>query len=245
MRAGSFKELTVPSPRITHLAFALSTLLAATWSAAALAAATPCDRVESSLRARDAAATVSAADACLRAGEAPDADQRGFALRARAWARFAQGDARSALADLEAAFAASPERSYEDHIDHGVYLRANGRLEDALAAFERARALDAKAGRRAPMTDYHLGVTYARMNRPADAVQAFGRALDAQPTLTMAWWRRGLAHEALGQRDAARADFAQFARRMSTLDRTAASDDDREAWRDKLKEYGIAAPAPA
>lgn len=206
--------------------------------ATAGAAAADCTRAESATRARNADALAASIDGCL-ATPGLDAEQRGFFLRAKAWLQFERGQPAQALAELQAAFDVRPATDYEDFVAHGVYLRALQRWDEALAAFGKAHELDRTSGRDSAMTEYNIGVTYARMGRPADAVEAFGRALASQPGLAMAWWRRGLANESLGRRDAARADFREFARRVPSIDRRQYSGDDLQAWKDKLQEYGI------
>ncbi len=230
-----------PVTRLALLAVLMAApLLTGTASGAAARAATnDCTRAEAATRARNADALAASIEGCLATPDL-DAEQRGFFMRARAWLQFERGQPAKALSELEAAFQAQPAQDYEDFIAHGVYLRALERWDEALAAFDRARQLDHQSQRDSAMTEYNIGVTYARMNRPADAIEAFGRALAAQPGLTMAWWRRGLANEALGRKDAARSDFQQFARRMPSLDRKRIADDDLQAWKEKLQEYGIA-----
>lgn len=54
---------------------------------------------------------------------------------------------------------------------------------------------------------YHLGWTYSEMGELNKALQAYTEGLKTEPNYLFAYWRRGLAHEKLGDTKAAKADF--------------------------------------
>ncbi|MEO7494954.1 MAG: ankyrin repeat domain-containing protein [Massilia sp.] len=104
-------------------------------------------------------------------------------------------------------------RLFYEFINAGVAMRKLGQFERSLEALRGAEDTDRKLGRRASMmAQYHLGWTLAKMGRHQQAVEAFTRGLEAQPDYEEAYWRRGMAYEALGRRQQAQDDYATGAR---------------------------------
>ena len=94
---------------------------------------------------------------------------------------YGQGDSREALRHFTAAEALKP--SDADVITAiGIILRGQGRWEEAIAAFERARTYDYRSYNLA----YTLGETYLRMRRWGEAQRYLQRAADLAPDLLTA-----------------------------------------------------------
>lgn len=84
--------------------------------------------------------------------------------------------------------------------EQALALAAAGRLDQALAAEERAIALNPSL----PEPHNHHGVLLAGRGRAAEALQAFDRALALDPNGARAWTNRGHALRELGRGDEAR-----------------------------------------
>ncbi len=90
------------------------------------------------------------------------------------------------------------------------------------------------------MTQYHLGWSLSALGRYDEAVQAFTRGISDQPDYPFVYWRRGLAYEALHQSENARADFDQFAHKLSASEsERLASQEMLPEIREKLKLFGL------
>ena len=84
----------------------------------------------------------------------------------------------------------------------GMALRGQGRLEEALPILREAADL-APAGAQGAVALNDLGVTLLDLGRPADAVEALGRALAIDPAYAAALNNRALALHALNRLDEA------------------------------------------
>jgi tetratricopeptide (TPR) repeat protein len=86
-----------------------------------------------------------------------------------------------------------------------IELRAAGSYQEALEQLELHNRCDKSPVRMSYY--YHLGWTYHEMGRYEEALQAYDNGLRTQPDYLYAYWRRGLAHEALGQTEKAARDY--------------------------------------
>ena len=112
-------------------------------------------------------------------------------------------------ADAAARAEAGFER-YSALIREAVAARNDGRHEDSLRSIAQAEAIDEAENVVSMPTQFHKGLTLAAMNRHEEAIAAFDRGLTVQKDYPFAWWHRALSDEALGRRDAARADLERF-----------------------------------
>ena len=91
-------------------------------------------------------------------------------------ALFYGGDGKAATAELEAARAALPGRAEPDYI-LGLIARAEDRVEDAIAAFGRVRAIDPSDAGAAT----NLGQLYLQQREYAKAIEVLRQATTAEP----------------------------------------------------------------
>lgn len=168
-----------------------------------------------------------------------DAADRAEAYQSLAWAYHHLGQSARAVESQEAGLRLMSPASYGEYINYALYLRDVGRHEDRLQAVLFAQAIERGQNRTSMMTQYHLGWVYSDLGRHAEAVEAFSQGIPAQPDFPYAYWRRGLAYEALDRRDDARRDFERVAK---LLGRGKAGQEAAEllpALREKLKTYGL------
>jgi len=170
-----------------------------------------------------------------------DTAERSRALKVRAFAFYRLTDYADAVLDQEAALSVREPVEYRDFINYALYLRHVGRLEDSLRAARSAEAMDIRSGESSMMTQYHLGWTLLELGRPSEAIEAFSRGIPYQPNYPFVYWRRGLAYEALGEREKAREDFELTAKYLSAPEQQAAAGHLLPEIRNKLEAYGIAA----
>ncbi len=124
------------------------------------------------------------------------------ALHLLGLAHFQRGDA-AAAARLIGESLARDGRNAVAHNNHGAVLLALGRLEEALAAFERACALK---------PDYaealnNAGNALVSLGRPAEALDRYRRALELGLRSATLHVNRGIALQGLGRPDEALAAF--------------------------------------
>lgn len=95
---------------------------------------------------------------------------------------------RRALECLEALLREEPGHSRAWSISGFLYAE-KGRFQDAVAAFERAVALNGRdAG-----TLFNLGFALQRVDRHEEAIERFRQALELDPTIDRAWYGIGLS----------------------------------------------------
>ncbi|MBC9207737.1 tetratricopeptide repeat protein [Roseomonas aerophila] len=102
-------------------------------------------------------------------------------------------DHAAATAALRRAVALHPAAEYCRNL--GMALRAEGKLEEALAAYRRALASEPEA----PETHFNTGNLLAQMRRPEEAILAFRAALRLRPTHGGSWHNLGAALIAAGR----------------------------------------------
>lgn len=175
---------------------------------------------------------------CLKSQDGPSNTRR-RAYEARAWAYSNQENPKAAVADQEAAFQIAPAGAHHEFINYASYLRAAGRVADSLAPLRSAEATDRAAGQVSMMTQYNLGWTLQELGQHEEAIAAFSRGIPVQSEYAFVYYRRGLSQEALGRKDAARADFEKVAGLIKTPEAERKSGKYLPQIREKLKEYGI------
>jgi tetratricopeptide (TPR) repeat protein len=111
--------------------------------------------------------------------------------------RFQQQDYAAASTAIRRAVSLRPDAGYCRNL--GMALRAEGRLEQALAAYRRAASLQPDA----PETHFNMGNLLAQMEQPENAAEAFRRALSLRPEHPAGWQNLGGALLAAGQPEAA------------------------------------------
>jgi tetratricopeptide (TPR) repeat protein len=164
-------------------------------------------------------------------------EKRAYAFKVRAWSHSRLAQAALAVQDQEAAFGLVPASEYRDFLDYALYLRDAGRTAESLQALLAAER--AEGGRVSMMTQYHKGWTLQELGRNREAVEAFSKGIQVQPSHAFAYWRRGLAYEELGQKKLAAKDFEQCARLLAVGKVTQAGKDLFPAIRAKLRYYGL------
>jgi tetratricopeptide (TPR) repeat protein len=164
-------------------------------------------------------------------------DERADALEARAWAHSHLKEPAAAVADQEAAYKLRPPSRYSQFINYASYLRSAGRAKDSLDAILAAERME--GGKVSMMTQYNKGWSLAELGRHGEAVEAFTKGIPVQPDFAFVYWRRGLAHEGLGDRKAAQADFETSARLLTEKDNVAAAAELLPAMREKMRAYGL------
>ncbi len=132
----------------------------------------------------------------------------------RNWAglcRAMLGDPEGALGEFEHALRVNPEYAAA-HLNRALVLSELGRLEEAGAAFQRVRELDAgeegaipaELGNRIASTHATLGDLYIEADRPEQAVEEYRKALAVRPGFVDIRTRMAQAWVALGQLEEAR-----------------------------------------
>lgn len=125
-------------------------------------------------------------------------------LQRRAYELMLQDKAVAALALVDATFAGR-DLDAEMHLLRGETLMQLPSLDEALAAFRRARDLDPSNVR----AWAHEGAALMRLQRVEEAVAAFDQGLKLAPRAHGAWYNRGFAYAHLNRTAEAIADFDQ------------------------------------
>jgi tetratricopeptide (TPR) repeat protein len=162
---------------------------------------------------------------------------RADALKARAWSYSNLSQHALAVDDQEKAFKLRPPANYLEFINYASYLRRVGRYQDSLDAVLAAERIE--AGKVSMMTQYNKGWSLLELRRYKDAVDAFSKGVPGQPDFAFVYWRRGLAYEALGERQLAERDFEQCAELLINQNKVATAGELLPAMREKLRQYGL------
>ena len=139
---------------------------------------------------------------------------RADALRTRALANYRAGHYVRATQDMESAFQIEPPSDPTALTEYAIYLRRVGRLDDSLGAIEAAARIASPetSGR----ITYQRGLILAALGRHKEAIGAFSEIVKHKPSAVFAYWNRGLAYEATGDTQLARADFARCEQLLSS-----------------------------
>ncbi len=119
----------------------------------------------------------------------------------------AEGDAARAYVLLLRAVDAAPEQAYP-YSYLGRYLQRHGRRHQARAAYERALAIEEDS-----LTHYRLGTLWLELDRPADAMAAFTRAVDLDPDNSNALYQLA----ALSMKAGRHAEAERYLQRLTQL----------------------------
>lgn len=129
-----------------------------------------------------------------------------YALASRAHLRSTRGARVEAITDLKDLVLAHPRRSAGDWFNLAYLLEAEGRLDEAEAAFRQAISLDAKLDR----AWYGLGLCLIRMQRFEEAVAALKRNTELQPMSPYGWYQLARVHVDRQEPDEARRIIAHL-----------------------------------
>jgi len=113
-----------------------------------------------------------------------------YALASRSFVRAQAGRPDAAIEDAQRLVHAHPQRSAADWFNLGYLLDAQRRHAEAVAAFERAVALDGRLDR----AWYGLGLALLRLGRHDDALKALKRNTELQPMSPYGWYQLARAH---------------------------------------------------
>ena len=163
---------------------------------------------------------------------------RAHALQSRAWSYSSLSQYPLAVADQETAFKLRPAADYREFINYAVYLRHVGRHEHSLYAVMSAEKVQG-GNKPRMMTQYHKGWALLELGRHKEAVEAFTEGIPDQPDYAYVYWRRGLAYEALGDKQLAARDFERCAQLLIDKREAASAGDVLPALREKLAQYGL------
>lgn len=214
-------------------AFALASALALAL-ASGNAAAQPAECRE----ALDAAHQGRQADALVALNRCLDLDltpgARAFVLQVRAEELAKLKRTQDALKDQLASLHLAKPRDVWPLVMLGVYYRELKQYEPSLEALKEALDYDEDGPGTGPgmAVHYHTGWTLHEAGRYAEAIEAYTRGVPKQPDYGYAFYRRGLAYEALHDRVKAKQDFL----RAAQFPPDAGYEADVRA---KLKEYGV------
>lgn len=155
-------------------------------------------------------------------------------LRTRAQAYQRQKEFDLAIGDVNAAIALDTSRNAWPWIELAMYRRDKKQYDESLAALAEAEKRDEDGPGTGPgmAVNYHRGWTLHEAGRYAEAVKAYTKGLPHQPDYAFAYYRRALAHEALGDRAKAKKDLTRAAK----LSPKVWDEPDHAA---KLREYGL------
>jgi tetratricopeptide (TPR) repeat protein len=187
-------------------------------------------------RAADYEMAVSMLSTCLALPKLPK-EAQAAALESRAWSHSHLKQHAPAVQDEEAAHKLRPPTEYRRFINYASYLRNAGRMQDSLDSVLKAEGLE--AGNVSMMTQYNKGWSLYELARHREAVEAFTKGIPIQPDFAFVYWRRGLAHEALGDKKRAQADFETSARLLIEKKNVAIAGELLPAMREKLRRYGL------
>jgi tetratricopeptide (TPR) repeat protein len=177
-------------------------------------------------------------DACI-VGATKNDQWRRLGLIHRALANSALKNPKEALKDQEAAFAISPAQWYGELINMAIYQKDVGLYQEALRYLYQAELFDKLYRRTSMMTQYNIGWTLRLLGKNNDAVKVLTDAIPAQPTFNGVYYQRGLAYEALNNREAAKSDFEKVKEIMLKDLPNHMKDDFFAEISSKLAEYGI------
>lgn len=104
-------------------------------------------------------------------------------------------------------------RSVEAHYNLAMYLQESGRLDEALATYDRILELDPDNAT-APFNQGYIHLEYRRDYAAADS--AFTEALNRLPNYQQALFNRGLARESMDRLDEALSDYNEALRLVPT-----------------------------
>jgi tetratricopeptide (TPR) repeat protein len=125
---------------------------------------------------------------------------RARALRNRANAYSQIRAFEKALIDQRAAIELETPKTVWPYVMLSMFLRETKNFDGALDALEKAIGLDEDGPGSGPgmAVSYHRGQALHRLGRYSEAIAAYSKGLEKQSDYAYAYYRRGLANEALG-----------------------------------------------
>jgi tetratricopeptide (TPR) repeat protein len=123
-----------------------------------------------------------------------------YALSSRSFVRAQTGRGDAAIDDAQRLVDTNPAPSAGDWFNLGFLLGAASRNEEAVAAFEKALALDPKFDR----AWYGMGLALQRLGRHEDALAALKRNTELQPMSPYGWYHLARVHADCEHPDEAR-----------------------------------------
>lgn len=176
-----------------------------------------CKAVSEATKAEDYERVLQQADLCLEKNQLPPSIQSAvYSLKANAYAslkRFPE-----ALVAKEKAVALEPTRDGRSVLDLSAAYRQAGNpgkaLELVQSNLDSGLGETGKGGGFHMPTFYHLGLALSDLGQYREAAEAFSTGLLKQPDFAWAYYFRGIAYDKLGNREDARSDFSQFAKRV-------------------------------
>jgi tetratricopeptide (TPR) repeat protein len=175
---------------------------------------------------------------CLEIRSLSDRDVAA-ALQMRAQAHSQTGNPLKASEDYQRSLELRPPDIAWDLMPLGIYLREAGKPAESLQVMERALKLDEDGPGSGPGLGvyFHLGWALHDLRRYDEAVGAYTAGIPKQQRFEGIYLRRALAYEALGNREAAKADLVRVIAIGTArgLDPTQAPDE----YRKKFVEYDL------
>ena len=134
---------------------------------------------------------------------------RALVLRVRAEAQRELGRPDLAVEDVKSSVVLEAPKDVWPWVSLGYYYRDLRQYERSLEALKEALEFDENGPGSGPgmAVYYHTGLTLHATGRYAEAVDAYTKGIPRQPDYGYAYYRRALAHEALGNRAFARQDL--------------------------------------
>lgn len=128
-------------------------------------------------------------------------------VRAEAYREIQRPDL--AVQDAQSAMQVDKPKDSWPWISLGYYYRDLKQYDKALEALKEALKYDEDGAGTGPgmAVHYHTGWTLHEAGRYAEAIEAYTRGIPRQPDYGAVYYRRALAHEALGNREQARQDL--------------------------------------
>jgi tetratricopeptide (TPR) repeat protein len=187
---------------------ALAVVLAATCHAAAQELS--CVSGQDAIQRRAYSTALSHLTRCLEVRGLSNRDVAA-ALQMRAQAHSQTGNPLQASEDYRRSLGLRPPDIAWDLLPLGIYLREAGKHAESLEVLQRALTLDEDGPGSGPgmAVYFHLGWTLHELRRFEEAIGAYSTGIPKQPRFEGIYLRRALAHEALGNREAAKADLVR------------------------------------
>ena len=95
----------------------------------------------------------------------------------------------------------------DNWLNQGAALRAEGKYDDALEAFEKSIELNPENS----LPWYYKGIIYSDQMKYDEALQSIEKAIELNPQLDIAWYNKGSVLKELGRDSEAVAALGKFA----------------------------------
>lgn len=196
-----------------------------------------CQLAENYARSSEHDLAIEYASECLETDDLNN-KSRLSAYRARAWSSYSLNQFERAVEDQQFVVRLAPT-NYYDLINYSLYLRRLDRYEESLEFALLAEKNEQNANGSSMMTQYHLGWAYRDVGKYELAVDAFTKGIHYQPDYAHVYWQRGLAYDALHEKENAKADFELFASLASFEELTNEPSHNMSEYQEMLDRYGV------